>query len=394
MEELVNDPDFKPREGRTKKEAAIAICMNSILGSKKSKKTMSSKPIVNINFYGNHWDASSDDEEENLTRKQIDLSSSSTQKGGEKENMGKSVDDKKMAKQEDGEEKKDVKDVEKGKLTAEERNKLPDSKFAYIDSKGGRHLPIHDEAHVRNAMARWNQTQFESKEKKKEAARKIIAAAKRMGIEVNPDSEIARYAGEGKKAADIEQVAETSRLLKSTIEKIDALIEKLSKREERSSKKVDTTPSEGATPDKEGKAPKEDVAKASEEEAFKEGASPEGADLAKAVNKISDSLTKMTDHLAQIDEKFDSLEKRLEKLEKQPVPSKVASPVAVSKGEIADALSADDQKRLAEINKELRKLEDMKENQLELYQQNNMWKKAMALLDERDRILAKSRATI
>src|SRR5262245_48086728 len=29
-------------------------------------------------------------------------------------------------------------------------------RFAYVDSKGRRRLPIHDEAHVRNALARFN----------------------------------------------------------------------------------------------------------------------------------------------------------------------------------------------------------------------------------------------
>ena len=60
-------------------------------------------------------------------------------------------------------------------LTAAERNELSDSDFAYIDSEGGRHLPIHDEAHVRNALARFNQTQFESADAKEKARRKKAA---------------------------------------------------------------------------------------------------------------------------------------------------------------------------------------------------------------------------
>ena len=41
-------------------------------------------------------------------------------------------------------------------LRASERAKLPDSAFAYIDASGRRRLPINDEAHVRNALARFS----------------------------------------------------------------------------------------------------------------------------------------------------------------------------------------------------------------------------------------------
>src|ERR687891_426917 len=46
-------------------------------------------------------------------------------------------------------------------MSAKERARLPDSAFAYIDSTGKRKLPIHDAAHVRNAMARFNRVVFE-----------------------------------------------------------------------------------------------------------------------------------------------------------------------------------------------------------------------------------------
>lgn len=69
-------------------------------------------------------------------------------------------------------------------LSSKDRNNLDDSSFAYIDSKGGKHLPIPDAAHVRNALARFNQTQFESDSAKSEALAKIHAAAKKFGVEV------------------------------------------------------------------------------------------------------------------------------------------------------------------------------------------------------------------
>lgn len=75
-------------------------------------------------------------------------------------------------------------------LNAKQRNNLPDSAFAYIDSSGGRHLPIHDEAHCRAAMSRFNQTAFESASAKATARRKILAAAKRFGIDVANFSDV------------------------------------------------------------------------------------------------------------------------------------------------------------------------------------------------------------
>ena len=73
----------------------------------------------------------------------------------------------------------------KKELSTDSRNDLEDSKFAYIDSEGGRHLPIHDASHVRNALARFNQTKFESASAKAKAHAKIVAAAKKFGVEVS-----------------------------------------------------------------------------------------------------------------------------------------------------------------------------------------------------------------
>ena len=76
-------------------------------------------------------------------------------------------------------------------LTEKGRDRLRSSQFAYVDRKGGEHLPIHDESHIRNAMARWNQTEFESATAKEQARRKIVRAARRHGIEVAEDSNVA-----------------------------------------------------------------------------------------------------------------------------------------------------------------------------------------------------------
>ena len=79
-------------------------------------------------------------------------------------------------------------------LTETGRKHIARKNFAYVDKEGGEHLPIHDADHVRNAIARFNQTAFESIEAKEKARRKVLAAAKRHGIEVAKDDDVARRA--------------------------------------------------------------------------------------------------------------------------------------------------------------------------------------------------------
>lgn len=79
-------------------------------------------------------------------------------------------------------------------MSAKAINDLPDSAFAYIEPGGKkddqgkttprskRHFPIHDAAHVRNALARASQSPFG-----KQAMPKILAAAKKFGIEVDKE---------------------------------------------------------------------------------------------------------------------------------------------------------------------------------------------------------------
>jgi class 3 adenylate cyclase len=51
-----------------------------------------------------------------------------------------------------------------------------------VDSKGRRRLPIHDEAHVRNAFARFSQTKFEDDAARERARKRLLTAAKKYGI--------------------------------------------------------------------------------------------------------------------------------------------------------------------------------------------------------------------
>ena len=67
-------------------------------------------------------------------------------------------------------------------LGAKERAALPNSAFAYVDSGGRRVLPIHDEAHVRNALARFSRVHFEDDAARDKARMRLLKAAKKHGI--------------------------------------------------------------------------------------------------------------------------------------------------------------------------------------------------------------------
>jgi hypothetical protein len=80
-------------------------------------------------------------------------------------------------------------------LSTAQRNKLKDSDFAYIDKDGERHLPIHDDEHVRNAIQRFSRTHFESAAAKERAAKAILKAAKQHDVDVADDDDVVRAAG-------------------------------------------------------------------------------------------------------------------------------------------------------------------------------------------------------
>jgi HK97 family phage prohead protease len=89
--------------------------------------------------------------------------------------------------------------LSRAQLSASDINDLPDSAFGYIEPGGKkdasgktvprslRHFPIHDAAHVRNALARAPQSPFGEK-----AMAKIHAAAKKFGIEMSDASTMGR----------------------------------------------------------------------------------------------------------------------------------------------------------------------------------------------------------
>ena len=85
-------------------------------------------------------------------------------------------------------------------LSAKERAQLPDSAFAYIDSRGRRRLPIHDAAHVRNALARFSQVAFEDEGARDRARSRLLRAAMKHGI--MPDRLRQRAAATAAEAAE------------------------------------------------------------------------------------------------------------------------------------------------------------------------------------------------
>jgi len=88
-----------------------------------------------------------------------------------------------------------IEEYEMSELDAQDRDDLRRNQFAYVDEDGGEHLPINDESHVRNAIARFNQTDFESKAAKERARQRILRAAQRFDIEVDKDSNVKQPVG-------------------------------------------------------------------------------------------------------------------------------------------------------------------------------------------------------
>ena len=67
-------------------------------------------------------------------------------------------------------------------LDARTRATLKDSAFAYVDKQGRRRLPIHDAAHVRNALARFEQVSFEDDLARARARGRLLRAAAKFGV--------------------------------------------------------------------------------------------------------------------------------------------------------------------------------------------------------------------
>lgn len=67
------------------------------------------------------------------------------------------------------------------KLNQEKRDKIPDKQYAFPKEQKE---PLEDAAHVRNAVARFNQVEDVSDAERDEAWKRIKAAAKKFDVEV------------------------------------------------------------------------------------------------------------------------------------------------------------------------------------------------------------------
>ena len=71
------------------------------------------------------------------------------------------------------------------KLDAEHRNAIDSKQFAFPKE---RKEPLENASHVRNAIARFNQVEGVGDAERDEAWKRIKAAAKKFGVEVNEKS--------------------------------------------------------------------------------------------------------------------------------------------------------------------------------------------------------------
>ena len=120
------------------------------------------------------------------------------------------------------------------RLEASERAKLPDSAFAYVDARGRRRLPIYDEAHVRNALARFNQVAFESDQARDRARTRLLRAAKKHGIVpvgfISGQLRSERELGQSIGAADLALPSGFVTMLMTDVEGSSALVHELGAR--------------------------------------------------------------------------------------------------------------------------------------------------------------------
>ena len=75
-----------------------------------------------------------------------------------------------------------AKEVSSHSLDTEERNELPESKFAFPDE---RKEPLDDASHVRNAIARFDQVTDVSDEERDKAWERIKEAAKEFDVDIS-----------------------------------------------------------------------------------------------------------------------------------------------------------------------------------------------------------------
>lgn len=388
ISDLMSDKKMQTKypNRKERKSHSIAICHNSIMGSKKSKYKSNLNPLDN--FISNGLKGG-----EKMIKKTV--STTEIVSDEELENQAeKATADAKAA----------YKDCVKGNMadgmSMAEASK--ECKTAMNGKKAEDSVPLDEPAAdapvatevVEEVVPEVTTSNVATEEEG--AVEEVPAVTEEVvATEVAPAEEVVPAETPAEEVAQSDKVTD---LVKQVLDKIQTLEATLKKQDEPAN--GDSASTEGAAPSTESAevAPEEPAADAVVEDVAPvapveapaseatptEGASPEGAeDVAKVyaiVSKVPGQLEKLEKAFS---ERFGTLETRINKIEEQPAPSKVVSPQVVTKS--GNAVSPN-QERLDVISKELAQLEEMKKTDLDGFQKGRKWEKALDLIAERDQL--------
>ncbi len=359
------------------KERAIAICHASIVGGKKKKKIdMPSAITFNINL-DDYWKTRNESIDE-LADEVYEIGEEELKgEGGETENMANDEFMKQM-------------DPKMKACMAGHMKEGKSMKEAYAMCQKEMKGKVEKQDDPQDAPVEEGQ----GGEATAEGADGGDQAAADGGADDSAASDGGEEAGgdAGESApADVEQATQVSDLLKQVIDKIDKVQKSIAKQDDGDGdgNGDDSASAEGAAStesDSAGEAAPEGGEGETPAEEGAQDAPPEGAEeVAKSLDKVADSMAKLAETVGDVSKKVNSIDERLTKIEEQPAPSKISSPVVVSKTG-NDESSTDP--RITEIEKELAELEEMKKSNLDRYQREKKYEKAFDLIEERDQILA------
>ena len=206
-------------------------------------------------------------------------------------------------------------ELNKAKITAFEKKRKQLGKTAgefYAVPKeppSNSKLPIFDASHVRNAMSRFDQTDFSDDKEETTAKRKILATAKKFDI--NVDEFKKRYGG-----VDMPKLKKKEDEVKEEVEE----------------EVEDTTKSKGKEKTEKKEKPKEKADDKSPEEALAEKLGISVGDLTKALKpltKVEDSNSDLEKKVSELQETVEKLAKAHEEIEKkEEVEERVAETIS------------------------------------------------------------------
>jgi hypothetical protein len=122
-------------------------------------------------------------------------------------------------------------DVEKGKTKRVAGKDLSPSDFAYVGDPEKTEtwkFPVHDKSHAQNALARWGQAKGIPASAKAKVRAKIVAAARRFGVEVS-DEKVAAFQATIRKVARVYVNQNFGRIASKSLLNLDSDLGKLRK---------------------------------------------------------------------------------------------------------------------------------------------------------------------